>query len=287
MQFAAGPAFNALEFMSNERESRTGITRQNQGLQPDALNTQTATGMAMLQQAGAQIEEYVARNFAECLAELFEKKLRLMRKFGLTAQVRVGGEFKTIEAASLGEEMDIGIRVGLGTGRKDQRIAYRMQVLEMQKAAKEAGLALVDDSKLFASADAIVADMGLGDGNQFFVDPRTAGPQEPQKDPAVIEAEGKLALAQQQQQFDQSKAAAQHELDVQRADAQAQLARDRAALDAQLARDKAAMEADLAERKFAFETELAERRMYAEVALKQSMADATLPQDRPGGRLDA
>ena len=93
MPFAAPHAFQALEYMTAERESRTGITRHNQGMNPDTLN-KTASGMAMLQQQGAQMEEYVARNFAECLAELFEKKLRLMRRFGLTAQVRVGGQFR-------------------------------------------------------------------------------------------------------------------------------------------------------------------------------------------------
>ncbi len=282
MPFAAPHAFSALEFMTGERESRTGITRHNQGMNPDTLN-KTASGMAMLAQQGAQMEEYVARNFAECLAELFEKKLRLMRKFGLAAQVRVGGQFRDVDASTFEGEMDIGIRVGLGTGRKDQRIAYRMQVLEMQKQARDVGLPIVDDEKLFNNADAIVADMGLGDGNQFFIDPKTAPPKEPPKDPAMVEAEGRLQLEQQRQQFEQQKTGAQLELERMKADAQADIARERALLDAQLMQDKAALEADLAERKFQFEQQLAERRMLAELAMR---GDQAMPQNRPGGDLD-
>ena len=183
--------------------------------------------------------------------------------------------------------MDIGIRVGLGTGRKDQRIAYRMQVLEMQKQARDVGLPIVDDEKLFNNADAIVADMGLGDGNQFFIDPKTAPQKEeqPQKDPATIEAEGKIQLQAQQQEFDQQKAAAQMELERQKAEAAAQLAQDKAAMEAELARDKAALEVDLANQKFAFEMDLAQRRMAAELAMKQTMSEQTVPQNRPGGDL--
>ena len=51
MPFAAPNAFQALEFMAVERESRTGITRLNQGLDADALN-KTATGTALMQAQG-------------------------------------------------------------------------------------------------------------------------------------------------------------------------------------------------------------------------------------------
>src|SRR3546814_1367091 len=66
-----------MELMVGEQESRTGITRLNQGLDADAMN-KTATGMASQSAQGAQIEQFVARNFADAMARLFAKKLRLM-----------------------------------------------------------------------------------------------------------------------------------------------------------------------------------------------------------------
>ncbi len=90
--FAANHAFDAMEVMLGERESRTGVTRQNQGLNPDSLN-KTASGMAMLQANADQVEEYIARNFAEELvAPMFAKRYRLMRKFGQPFQMKIEGK---------------------------------------------------------------------------------------------------------------------------------------------------------------------------------------------------
>lgn len=67
--FVAANAFQAIEVLTGERESRTGITRLNQGLDADALN-KTATGTALMQAQGQQIEEYIARNFAEFIGRV-------------------------------------------------------------------------------------------------------------------------------------------------------------------------------------------------------------------------
>jgi hypothetical protein len=74
-------AFQAIEFMIGQRESRTGITRLNQGLDADAMN-KTATGTALMQAQGQQMEEYLARNFAEAVARLMRLKLKLMSRYG-------------------------------------------------------------------------------------------------------------------------------------------------------------------------------------------------------------
>lgn len=286
--FAAPHAFTALEFMTGERESRTGVTRHNQGLNSDTLNS-TATGYKIQVEQGAQWEEYVARNYAEALAELFEKKLRLMKRYGAVEPVRTGGEFKRIDASSFEDEMDMTIRVGLGTGRKDARLQARMFVLEQQKEALMAGSSLVDEDKIYNSMAGIIADSALGDPNMYVNDPaQSAGGDEGEKkDPATIEAEGKVAVEQQRQQFEQQKAAAQMELDADKSAAMVEAQREKSSLEAELARNKAEFEADLAERKFQFEMQMAERKMLADIAMRQATQDATVPQNREGGRLDA
>jgi hypothetical protein len=284
MPFAAPHAFTALEFMTGERESRTGVIRHNQGLNPDTLN-KTASGMAMIREAGGAFEEYIARNFAEAVAELFEKKLRLLNRYGAVAEVRVGGEFRQVDASALSPDMTIGIRVGLGTGNKDKRLEYRQIILGMQARAKDENSPLVDNQKLYNTAAGIVADMGIGDVNTYFNDPTNAPEEEAGKDPATIEAEGKIALAQQQQQFDQERVAAQIELERAKAEAQAELARAKAASDERLAREKAAWEAELAAQKFEFEKALAIERAQFEASMREQSAG--LPDNRPGGRLDA
>lgn len=285
--FAAPHAFTALEFMTGEREARTGVTRHNQGLAADTLNS-TATGYKIQVEQGAQWEEYVARNYAEALAELFEKKLRLMKRYGAVEPVRTGGEFKRIDASSFEDEMDMTIRVGLGTGRKDARLQARMFVLEQQKEALMAGSSLVDEDKIYNSMAGIISDSALGDPNMYVNDPaQSAAPEEGEKkDPATIEAEGKVAIEQQRQQFEQQKAQAQMELDRDKSAAMVEAQREKSGLEAELARNKAEFEADLAERKFQFEMDMAERKMLADIAMRQNMQEATVPQNRPGGQLD-
>lgn len=269
MPFAAPHAFTALEFMTGERESRTGITRHNQGINADSLNM-TATGYKMQADAGAQWEEYIARNFAEALAQLFEKMLRNMKRAGAVEQLRIGGEFKTVDASEFDDDMGIGVRVGLGTGRKDARVQHRINILEMQREAKSVGSPLVDDDKLYNSLRGYVADSIGGDVNMFFNDPAQMEDlqEAPKIDPAALEQQGKLQLAKEQQ------------------DGNMALARAKASLDAELARDRASFEADLAERKFQFEQDLAERKMLAELAFRQEH-NASVPKNRPGGALDA
>jgi len=286
--FAAPHAFTALEFMTGEREARTGVTRHNQGLAADTLNS-TATGYKIQVEQGAQWEEYVARNYAEALAELFEKKLRLMKRYGAVEPVRTGGEFKRIDASSFEDEMDMTIRVGLGTGRKDARLQARMFVLEQQKEALAVGSALVDEDKIYNSMAGIITDSALGDPNMYVNDPaQSAAPEEGEKkDPATIEAEGKVAVEQQRQQFEQQKAQAQMQLDADKSAAMVEAQREKSGLEAELARNKAEFEADLAERKFQFEMDMAERKMLADIAMRQAIQEATVPQNRPGGALDA
>jgi hypothetical protein len=80
----------AIEFKIRQRESRTGITRLNKGVDEDTLND-TAKGQAQLMSRGQQMERYIIRNFAEGVARLFMKKVGLMRKYAQPFQIRVDG----------------------------------------------------------------------------------------------------------------------------------------------------------------------------------------------------
>ncbi len=284
--FAAPQAFQALEMMVGERESRTGITRLNQGLDADALN-KTATGTALMQAQGQQIEEYLARNFAECLARLFAKKLRLMQRYGQPVSLRVGGEYKTIDPSALKGDMDLAINVGLGSGRKDQRLLHRMTVLQMQREAMASGLDIVGEAELYNSAAGYIADADLGDVNTFFkdpdaVDPETGHPvQKPvRKSPEEIEAEGKAAAEMARVEADREKAAAQIDIERMKAEAQIDMARAKAEAEAQLARDKAQFEADMARERAQAEYNLARENAAIDRSVK-------LQAYRPGGDLAA
>jgi hypothetical protein len=267
--FVGGNAFEAMQIMAAEKENRTGITRLNRGLNADALNTETATEFRGLQEGGQQIEEYIARNAANAIAELFEKKLMLMRAHMDEHSFKIDGEFRDINPQQWPDDMRIGVRVGLGTGNKDKRLQSIRVLAEAMDDAEQFGL--VTPENAFAAAKTLVGTLGLGAATQFFTDPATKKDEPPQPDPAMVELQAK----QQQAAMD---------MDLRQQEAAARI---------QLAREESAARLDLERAKAETETQLARERMTAEFQLKReqmiftAQTSASLSQDRPGGRLDA
>lgn len=283
-----------IEHLKGEQETRTGITRLNQGLDADTLN-KTASGQAQLQAQGQQIEEFVARNFAEALSRLFLKKLKLMKDHGAPVNMRVDGEYKQGDPSQWPDEMDVVIRVGLGSGRKEQRMAYRMQVAQMQAQAFPLGLAT--KKHLYNTGAGFVRDANLGDPNDYFkdpdaqpeIDPATGQPMQEQEQPdpemMKVQAEQQMQAAkfQAEQQATQAKLAMMRE----ESQMKLQLQQEEAAQEAQLARDKAQFEADQAQARMQQEFALAQQRMAMEqdLAAFKVSAESALPKNRPGGDL--
>src|SRR5215831_14412454 len=84
----APAALSALEFMATVRENRTGIVRNNQGLDADSLN-KTASGMNMLMGAAQQRQELIARVLAEtAIKRLYRLVYRAIKR---AAQGAKGG----------------------------------------------------------------------------------------------------------------------------------------------------------------------------------------------------
>lgn len=288
--FSPADGLAMLEFANGERESRTGITRLNQGLDRDALN-KTATGTALMQQQGAQIEEYIARNFGECLARLFSKKLKLLREFGEPFEVNIDGKMVTVDPKSWPSEMDMNVQVGLGTGRKDQRIAYRQMIIQLQAMAKEGGVPIVSPKQLFNSAAGMVADTNLGSVDEYFTDPESEEGQallenEASKpDPEQQKLEADMQAKGAELQMRQQEGALKLELAQRDAEAKLELERQKAQQEAMLAQQKFEFEAQLAEKKMMFEAQLAEQQAARQHEVAMKSAEAKISQNRPGGSL--
>jgi hypothetical protein len=283
--FDMSKGMTMLQYITGERESRTGITRLNQGLDADALN-KTATGTALLQAQGQQMEEYVARNFAEALARLFAKKLRLMAAVGEPIAVKIDGQARTVDPRTWPTGLAANVRVGLGSGRKDQRLAYRAQMLDMQKEALPVGLA--SKRNLFKNLAAMVRDAGLGIPTDYFLDPaspegQAAGQGGQQPHPDLVKAQAEAQAAAQRLMLDRQKAQAELALGQQHGAAKLQLERDRAAAEAALERERMALEFELAERRFHAEQNARRRPRGRRPA---PAPDDAIAAARPGGALD-
>lgn len=300
--FDPGAGFQMLEFMTRARESRTGITRLNMGLDEDTLND-TASGQAQLIARGEQVEEYIARNFANGVAKLFTKKAKMLQRYGQPILVPIDGEYKQVDPRQWPEDMIARARVGLGVANKSQRLAARQQVIGMQAQALQAGLGIVDDQSFYNSAKGFVSDTGLGDVSQFFNEPPKGPdgkplPKQPKPDPAMAKVQAEIQQKQQELQLKQTESGAK--LQLQQAEAQAklgmmqqqgmqkaQLDQQRAIFDNQLAQSRAQFEAQLAERQTQLDTMLEMQKIAAQERTQgqANELNASVRKNRPGGDL--
>jgi hypothetical protein len=283
----SGVAFQAIEFMIGQRESRTGITRLNQGLDADALN-KTATGTALMSAQGQQMEEYLARNYGESVARLMRIKYKLRKRYGAPMQLRVDGEYRQIDPSQWPDDMDVVIRVGLGSGRKDQRLMYRMQLLRIQRECMMGGLPIVTPEHIYKSISGVVKDSNLGSPADFVADPATIPPQPPQPSPEEKKVQADAMLQASKLQGDQQIQAAKVQGDQQGAAMKLQLMREESAARLSLEAQKAEFEREQALAQMQFERELAVQKLEHErqLAFYKADRDVEAKKYRAGGELD-
>lgn len=197
--FTAGPAFEAMQIMSGEKESRTGITRLNQGIDADALN-KTATGTALMQASGQQMEELVAREAANAIGEMFEKKKNLMTAEMEPHEFRTDGKVVEMDPSQWPADLRLAVRVGLGSGNKDKKLQSIMLLKQTQAEAIQLDPRMVSPEKAFETAKLVTSTLGLGPATQYFNDPAELEPQPEQPSPEVQAAQIKAAEAQADRQ---------------------------------------------------------------------------------------
>jgi hypothetical protein len=141
----------AIEFKIRQRESRTGITRLNKGVDEDTLND-TAKGQAQLMSRGQQMERYIIRNFAEGVRPAVHEEGRLMRKHGAAVPDPRGWAISPGRSVAMARGHGGQVKVGLGSGSKEDRIMGRQMIGQVQAMLKQAGSPIVTDDNLYNNA---------------------------------------------------------------------------------------------------------------------------------------
>lgn len=265
--FTGGPALQALEFMAGEKESRTGITRLNQGIDADALN-KTATGTALMQASGQQIEEYVARNAGNAIGKLFEKKLKLMIAEMQPHQFKIDGTPKVIDPAQWPKDMRVNVRVGLGSGSKERQLQKIQMLIEAQGAAVQLDPRLVGPEQAFNTGKLMVQTLGFGLATQYFADPANFGQEPPKPDPEMAKAQAQIQQAQDKLRLDQQTSGARLMLQQAADQAKLQTLQQQGAQKAHLDALKAQFDAEMAQARAVEESRLAEQQMQIDALLK-------------------
>ncbi|WP_287994347.1 hypothetical protein [Acidiphilium sp.] len=202
----SGSAMNMMEWQRQTGESRSGVTRNAQGMDPDALN-KTASGIRLMQNAASLRKEQYARNLGEGLEVMFQKMYRLVTRH-LTKPVKLHlgkGRFKEYLPSNWAPEAKIWVHVGNGSGDRETQLGQLMAMQAGQKefiAAFGKGNPIVTPQKLHNLQEDIGRVMGMRTIDQYFTDPATLDPEQlkqltaPPPDPAAAKQQ---ADAQKQQ----------------------------------------------------------------------------------------
>ncbi|WP_244622298.1 portal protein [Bradyrhizobium ivorense] len=245
----------AMQYLESELETRTGLTKQSQGIDANALQNQSATATAQVFSASQARVKLLARILAEGVRDMVSLLHGTIRKHGQQQQtVRLRRQWVDVDPRGWKTRDDMTINVGLGTGGKAQQFAQTMAIGNVQKEMVQAGMTnLVGPTELYNTACELTKIMGHKNPNRFFKDPDAKDPQTgqllnpppaPKPDPKTqaIQAQSQATMMEQQQRS---------QLSQQETQLEAQLSQLKAELDGKLKILSAAIEARTADREHA------------------------------------
>jgi DNA polymerase III gamma/tau subunit len=267
----------ALEYMDTVLESRTGVTKYNQGLDANSLN-KTATGISAIMSASQQRLELIARIFAETGVKQIFKLIQhcLMTYQNKSMIIRLTDEYVEVDPREWSAGYDMVINVGLGTGDKDQQLMHLMKMAEAQFQFLQMGAPIVTMENIYNTQAKIAENAGFKSIEQFWSDPKKAPPQQQQPDPAQQAAQAQAQAEQGKMQFEQQKAQAEFQQKAQASQQQIQLedAKMQASQQTEQMKLQAMQELEAFKAKLAQETELKKAAMQAAASIEVARINA-------------
>jgi hypothetical protein len=301
--FFAEKSFGMLEYLNQQVEARTGISKHGQGMDPDTLDTSgqiTATQAAIMEEGRNSRAEMIARIFAETgVKDLFKIILKLLVQHQPRSRmIRLRNKWVEMDPREWNAEMDVTISVGLGTGSKAQQLTSAQSILEgMQQIALTPFADLVSEENVYNAWKKYLNAAGVKNVEDYATEPQkdeqgNPVPKPPQPNPEMVKAQMDMQIQQMQaqqkaqadaQKAQQDAAAMIGKLHLEQAknDAKMQIEQQKAAFEAQLAQQKFSFEAQLAAREAATNEAIAER----DAARQDKVAESKVSQNRSGGDL--
>lgn len=207
--FVAGAAFPMMEYLDNVKETRTGVTRYTQGLDPDSQN-KTAHGIAMIQSAGQQRLDLIARIFAETgVKDLFRGIVYMLSKYSSKAMtVKLRNKWVDVDPRGWKTQYNMTVNVGLGTGNRDVELAHLRAMHEAHMELMQSGKGyMVSEENVYNLYKKTSQAMGFKHPEIFITDPRTIPPEakQPPPDPKMLQIQADQKTDQAKLQFAQWK----------------------------------------------------------------------------------
>jgi len=134
--FVAGQTLPVLQHLQDVSQSRSGVTKLSQGLDPDALQSTTkVAAQAAVSAADARIE-MMARNCAETgVTALFLTLLKVaIEELEGKQQINTPQGYMTVRPDFWHDQVSVRVNVGLGSGRIDEKKMTLMGIIQSQMA---------------------------------------------------------------------------------------------------------------------------------------------------------
>jgi len=196
-------ASGMLSYLDSVKETRTGVTRQSQGLDSNTLN-KTATGQNQILTQSQMRMELIARIFAETgVKDLALKIFELVCKYQQKEKiVRIRGKYIPMRPYEWKDRVNVTVQVGLGTGSKEQQLILMNAILERQMQAinlqQNVFGPMVNLRNVYNSLKKLIENAGLNGIEPYFMDPDVGAAQMPQLPPKPPTEFEKVTLAQVQ-----------------------------------------------------------------------------------------
>lgn len=228
-------SFQMLGYLDDVRESRTGVNKNTQGLNADALTSHTtATAVnAVMSNAQSRVE-LIARQFAETgVKELMRFIYELLLKNQDKERVvMLRNQWVPVRPDMWNDKMDCTVSVALGNGSKDQQMAHLSQMLQFAGQAMSGGLPIVTPQNMYNLGAALIKAMGYQNVDDYLTPPPPPQPNQPSP-------EQQNAMMEQQIKM--------KELEIKQGDLQVKMMKvqqdaQEAAVDAQLKAEELALE---------------------------------------------
>jgi hypothetical protein len=205
----SGATFPFLQELEQEKEDRTGVSKMTQGLDSNALTSNTAaTAVNQIMTAAQQKILLIARVFAETgVKELFWHLYRLVRTHQTEDDiVRLRGRFVQVRPFDWSDRSDMRVTVGLGNGNKDQQLFHLNNIQQLMQTIGNTQYGyLITAENVHNLAAEMIKNAGYKNTQSFVTDPQQVQPPPPKPSPEMVEAQTNAKEAESKFKLDQAR----------------------------------------------------------------------------------
>lgn len=234
-----GQLMPVVEYVDGITAQRTGIAPGTQGLDPDTLIGSTAQAYNNAMNAATAKVELMARLFAECVRDLAILVHGLIvRHQDQPMGLHLRNQWVNVDPTTWRQRYECTVKVGLGTGSRQEMRSNLMMMGQMQQAAAQVGI--VQPQNVYNLVTQMAKTLGFKQPEEFFLDPSSPQFQQMQAQKAQQPADPKVQAAQITQQGQIQKAKLDAQADLAEIAAQSQMHDRELQLKAQIEGTKAA-----------------------------------------------